>query len=105
MISEVPVDVLKALVPVEDHVALAHAPYPLHAEVNHILEVSIEEKDKDKKVNLVKENEARKKAFEVRLVKCNDNEYGTYFLPVGTLRGLTSARLKWANTNSHGAAS
>jgi hypothetical protein len=39
VVSEVPVDVLEALVPVEDHVALAHAPDPLHAEVHHLLEV------------------------------------------------------------------
>jgi hypothetical protein len=65
VISEVPVDILKALVPVKYHVALAHAPDPLNAEVNNVLEVPNQEKDKDSKVNLVETNEARKKAFEV----------------------------------------
>ena len=47
MVGEVPVDVLEALVPVEDHVALAHAPDPLNAEVHHVLEMPIEEEDGD----------------------------------------------------------
>jgi hypothetical protein len=39
MVGEVPVDVLKALVPVKDHVALAHTSDPLNADVYHLLKV------------------------------------------------------------------
>ena len=76
MVGEVPVDVLQAVMPVEDHVASAHAPYPLDYKVDHLVKVPIKK--------LVKE--------------------GTYFLPVPTLRGFTSAFLKCANTSSQGAA-
>jgi hypothetical protein len=42
VVSQVPIDVLEALVPVEYHVALTHTPDPLNAEVYHVLEVPID---------------------------------------------------------------
>ena len=44
MEGEVPVDVLEALVPVQDHVAPAHSPEPVDDEVHHILKVPIKQK-------------------------------------------------------------
>lgn len=63
--------------PVENPVASSQCPEPSYAEINNILEMS-------------------KKNY----VTCY-----TYFFPVGTCLGLTSAFLKWANTSSQGAAS
>ena len=77
MVVQVAIDILKAVVPVEHEVAPAQAPEPLDAEINHLLEVP-----------------------GVQVVK-----WSTYLLPVGTLRGLMSALLKWAKASSHGAAS
>ena len=47
MVGEVPVDILEAVVPEEDHVALAHAPDPLNTEVHHVLEMPEYERDID----------------------------------------------------------
>ena len=77
MVVKVAVDVLEAVVPVEHQVAPAQAPQPLDAEVHDLLEVPRKVGDRTR----------------------------TYLLPVGTLRGFTSARLKWAKTSSQGAAS
>jgi hypothetical protein len=77
MVIQVTVDVLEAVVPVEHEVAPAEAPQALDAEVHDLLEMPREQVSKG----------------------------STYFLPVGTLRGLTSSLLKWAKTSSQGAAS
>ena len=47
VVSEVPVDELEALVPVEDHVALTHTPDSLNTEIHHVLEVPKDEVDRD----------------------------------------------------------
>ena len=77
MVAEVAVDVLEAFVPVQHQVAWPQRPEPGHAELDDILEMP----------------------------KQKDESLETYFLPVGTCRGLTSAFLKWAKTSSQGAAS
>ena len=74
---QVAIDILEAVVPVEDHVPLPDGPEPGHGQVDDSLEMP--------EKNMVKE--------------------GTYFLPDATCRGLMSAFLKWANTSSHGATS
>jgi hypothetical protein len=63
---QVAVDVFHAVVPVEDQVALLDRPQPGHTELHHRMEVP--------KEDVVNER--------------------TYFLPVGTCLGLTSAFLK-----------
>ena len=65
MVAEVAVDVLEASVPVQHQVAWPEGPQPGHAELDDVLEVP-EQKDES---------------------------LATYFLPVGTCRGLTSAFL------------
>ena len=77
VIGKVSIYIFKTVVPVEDAVTSPDSPEPCYAEIHNILEMSKE----------------------------NDVKGQTYFLPVGTWRGLTSAFLKWANTSSHGAAS
>ena len=77
MISQVPVHKLQAMVPVEDQVALPQGLEPSYTQLHYILEMSIS----------------------------NESQNKTYFLPVGTWRGLMSALLKWAKTSSQGAAS
>ena len=74
---KVAINILQAVVPVEDHVAPPDGPEPGHGQVDDGLEVP-----ENKMVNR-----------------------GTYFLPEATCRGLMSAFLKCANTSSHGATS
>ena len=76
VIVKVTIYVLEAVVPIKNQVAPTQAPQPLHTEVHNLLKVS-------RKVS-------------VRTL--------TYLFPVGTLRGFTSALLKWAKTSSQGAA-
>ena len=77
MVAEVAKYILEASVPVKHQMAWPEGPQPGYAELNYIL----------------------------KMPKQNDEILETYFFPVGTCRGLTSAFLKWAKTSSQGAAS
>ena len=74
---QVAINILHAMVPVEDHMPLPDGFEPGHSQVDHSFEMPVE-----------------------KIVKKR-----TYFLPDDTCRGLMSAFLKCANTSSQGATS
>ena len=76
-IGQISVDMLQGVVPVELPVAQRHLPDPVHHQLEHLVKVPAE----------------------LESMNC------TYCLPVFTLLGLMSARLKAAKKSSQGAAS